>query len=198
VSLADTGRPSALGRLLGLILAAGATSSGALAAQAPAVEPGDRVRVTLEADGRIVGDLARFDEAELFLIDGRGGRSIRLDHIARIERRIGRNDYIGRGALIGGGIAFALGGSFGALVVTGLCEEASGCGEDIIPAILVVGGIAGAGGALVGAGIGALASHDIWEAARVPSPTGTAPPLRIGPVSTGGGGLGIGVSWIPG
>lgn len=194
-----TDRPAANLRSLGLLVLAATTSAGALRAQAPAVEPGDRVRVTLEADGRIVGDLGRIDASGIFLIDGRGGRAIGLDRIAGIERRIGRKNYIGRGALIGGGVAFAVGGTFGALVVNGVCDEAGGCGEDTIPAILVFGGIAGAGGALVGALIGAAASHDIWEAARVPPPAPDAgPALRLGLVPTGGGGVGVGVRWVPG
>lgn len=72
-----------------------------------------------------------------------------------------RERSVGKGALIGTAVgAAAVSGLFLALV-NGLCDSASGCGDDYPLAIAYGVGIGGSGGAVVGAGIGALVRH--WQ-----------------------------------
>lgn len=66
-----------------------------------------------------------------------------------------------QGAIIGGAIGGVLFGAFGALIVSGFCEQPDGCKGDYPTAILFGGAIGAAGGGLLGAGIGALIKR--WE-----------------------------------
>lgn len=63
---------------------------------------------------------------------------------------------IGRGALIGGATAGVILGVLGIFAVQAFCDSPRGCRNDYPTAFVFFGGVGAAGGALIGAGIGAL------------------------------------------
>lgn len=63
---------------------------------------------------------------------------------------------VGRGALIGGATAGVILGVLGIFAVQAFCDSPRGCRSDYPTAFLWFGGVGAAGGALIGAGIGAL------------------------------------------
>ena len=65
-----------------------------------------------------------------------------------------------RGVAPAGVGGFAL-GTFGVLLVNGLCESAKGCSSDAFGAAIWGGAIGAAGGGVLGAGIGFLVKR--WE-----------------------------------
>lgn len=154
-----------------LALASALIPPGHLAAQQlPAVQPGHRVRLTLQPDPRshratrIIGTLMRldadsiavYDEARLAVV------TAAWEAARRLEASRGRRSYAGRGALIG--LAAGAGGGIatGLLVCGGgNCSSSGGDWQS-----LVVGGL-GLGGGLAGAGIGtlvgAMLSGERWE-----------------------------------
>lgn len=122
-----------------------------------ALRPGRDVRVTAEEkyfEGRV--RTVRGDTVTLDL--GGGTREVRL---GAVERAYVRTRATAQGAIIGGIAGAALVGALGLLAVQALCEQPSGCSSDYPTAILIGGGIGFGGGAIVGAGLGAL-SHR-WQ-----------------------------------
>ena len=123
---------------------------------------GDKVRVTTEEE-RVVGSLVSLDDNQLTLTTEARDSSLVLPlaSLTKLEVSRGQKSMAGRGALIGLGAGAAVG------VGTALVACAGGdCNTDgDITGALALG--LGAGGALVGAGIGALIGSSIkvdrWE-----------------------------------
>lgn len=167
-----------LGGALALALAAAPTAAGRLAAQElPAIQPGMRVRLTLQPDPRadrltrVVGTLMRlgpdsvavYDQERLAVVTAALGAARRL------EASRGRPSRAGRGALIGL-VAGAAGGVAAGLIVCA-AEACSSSGGDFAG---IVVGVLGVGGGLAGAGVGALAGALIrperWETVPLDPP----------------------------
>lgn len=120
---------------------------------------GTRVRVTVRDDGterRMVGPLRTFDGEALTLSPegGAGPVSLSRGTITRIEVSRGSRGRAGRGALIGAVLGLAA-----------IAIAESTRGEDYEApdnyGLIVAGSIGG--GALVGAGIGAMVRSERWE-----------------------------------
>ena len=121
------------GRVLaGMLRLAGLACPPIRAQDTGPLRPGDRLRVYSGANyERTTGDLLSVDGSALLVLSR--GTTLEFDvrDVRRLERRTGRVNHMGRGALIGGGVGFALGGAFGVIPVNGLCDKANGCGGDI-------------------------------------------------------------------
>jgi hypothetical protein len=148
-----------------LVIGAIAMSSPGMA-QAKEVAPGARVRVTLidRAQPRIVGTLLALPLAGLEMQaepDSVARTIARLD-IARLEISGGMHSRGGRGAARGAAILGGLGMAFG-LFLTSVVPEVE---EDV-----ALVSVLGVGGALAGAGLGALMAQGQYERwSRVPVP----------------------------
>ena len=137
---------------------------------------GTRVRVTVREDGserRLVGPLRTFDSEALALTTEDGGERLSLPraNITRIEVSRGSRSHAGKGFLVGAVLGLA------AIAVV---EAAHGDNYEAPDnyGLIVAGSVAG--GALVGAGIGALMRSERWEA----QPWAVGPGRRAGtPVS---------------
>lgn len=145
----------------------------------PASSPlttGTRVRVTVREDGgerRLVGPLRTFDGEALTLTPegGTGRVTVPRTKITRIDVSRGSRSRAGRGALVGAVLGLAA-----------IAIAESTRGEDYEApdnyGLIVAGSIAG--GAVVGAGVGALLRSENWES----QPWAVGPPRRAaGPVS---------------
>jgi hypothetical protein len=75
---------------------------------------------------------------------------------ATINEVYTRYRQVGRGALIGGATGGVILGVLGIFAVQVFCESPGGCRNDYPTAFFWFGGVGAAGGALIGAGIGAL------------------------------------------
>ena len=115
---------------------------------------GERKVVRVTADGRRVqGRIATVDAAVLVLTNGEVTTRVNLGAIDSVWQR---KRSFGTGALIGGAIGAAAFTGFLHFIVKLACESSEGCASDHRRAWgygIVLGG---AGGALVGAGIGGL------------------------------------------
>jgi hypothetical protein len=132
--------------------------------------PGTRVRVTVrEAAGARthVGPLRTFDGDALTLnpVDGADHLSLARPSITRIEVSRGRHGNAGRGVLIGAVLGLAV-VALSESACEGECEPRDNYG------LLVAG--ATVGGAITGAGVGALMKSERWEAL----PWAVGPPRR--------------------
>jgi len=166
-----TPRAQLLGALWAFLLIAPVPSTGRCASAHEVLRPGARVRLTLlETPGhmtrqRIFGLLVSADQENVVVSvsPGEPGRVVALDELYSLEVIHGRRGRAGRGALIGLG-AGAAGGVAAALIgcADGDCD--TGESGDLTGAVVFV---LGAGGALFGAGVGALIGGrfhtDRWE-----------------------------------
>lgn len=113
---------------------------------------GDRIRVHSRSHGRVSGDLARVSPDSLVIVrqeEGRGELALPADAVTRVDITAGRRSRKGRGALIG----LLAGGAGGMAGMVTLCGD-SCVGGWILLALPV-------GGAVVGAGVGALIGSQI-------------------------------------
>jgi hypothetical protein len=104
------------------------------------------------------GTLARLGMQSVALQEGDDLREVALADIIQVDRR---RRSAGRGALIGGAIGAAAFTGFLHLIVSALCESTDGCQRDHNRAWgygIILGG---AGGGLLGAGVGSLIPR--WE-----------------------------------
>ena len=128
--------------------------------EAPLVAQGDRVRVTAPNE-RVVGTFAVLKPDTLVVNVESRRLAIPFASVTSLEVSRGQKSRTGRGALIGLGVGVVAGvGTALALCAEGDCN----IDGDITGAVALV---LGAGGALVGAGIGALIGSqtktDRWE-----------------------------------
>jgi hypothetical protein len=181
-----------------LLAAALAVLASDALAQTPAIEAemadalssGMRVRVHTTAGLRFTGRLLSTDESSLRLVDGRG-LAIKLgrDQIAAVE--VGMPRERGQGALRGavkGGLVMAVAGGIALAADHGAKREDGLCGtlETGINPCLTGSDVAAAtlGGALIGAGLGALFPGEKWHPLRTAS-------LRLALGRTTSGGVGL-------
>ena len=123
----------------------------------PTIKTGSRLRI--EADRALMTGRLDSLTADRLVLNGADGRSaIPIRTINTVWVRQGRG---GRGALIGGVIGAAAFTGFLHLIISGLCESTDGCSRDHVRAWGYGIAIGGAGGALIGAGVGALVQG--WE-----------------------------------
>jgi hypothetical protein len=136
-------------------------------AQGPAIQAGERLRVTMRPDTARPGSSARWDGRLVRLTDdqlvldpgsGRGELALERARVREVSRFAGRHNRAGKGALIG---AITM-GSLG-LIVDISCGGKEGCDAIGCPST----GMGTVGGALSGAAIGALiglfVKGDRWE-----------------------------------
>lgn len=158
-----------------LILAA----PGRAAAQAAPLTAGERVRITVSDSAAARLGARRWDSrllaasADSIALDttlASGPLVIPKGEILKVERYTGRKEKTGKGAVIGMGIGAGLGGL--GLAIGAATSSCSGwdlyCSEDAG----IWGALGFAGGALVGAGVGAIVGSfvqgDSWKAVRIP------------------------------
>lgn len=170
-------RPIISSLALGVVSLLAVTPLLPVAAQAPPIEPGTRVRVTISDRGiRHVGALRAVHSDTLVLDTLRLVRTA----ITRLEVSPGRRGHAALGAAIG---AVGL-GVVGAVVGYEICQAAD-CGDDADGAML--GGGAGVVlGGLIGLGVGALIKTDRWEETSLER-------LRVSFTRRSGGPLGLSV-----
>ena len=130
------------------------------------IDPGDRVRVTapsLDLD-KDVGTVAAL-VADTFVVeleDQADALDVPLSEVTRLEVHQGHKSRAGTGALIGAGAGAATGVTVALVDCAG--DECHLDGSDVTGAVVLV---LGAGGALAGAGLGALIGAaiktDRWE-----------------------------------
>jgi hypothetical protein len=124
----------------------------------PKVPPvGSTLRVETPA-GRTVGKLERYTPRSVVLLDKAERRELPLDQVMRVDRR---RRSTGTGALVGGAVGAAAFTGFLHFIISALCDSTEGCQNDHNRAWgygIVLGG---AGGALLGAGVGSLIPR--WE-----------------------------------
>jgi hypothetical protein len=141
-----------LSSVLASPLAGQAVADARVAAAARALRTESSIRIATTGR-RVEGRFLRAESDSLALRTAAGERHIAL---AAVDTLWERQRGTGRGALIGaavGGVALA---AFGVFIVSALCDSGDGCGSDY-PRVIGVGLVlGGAGGALVGSGVGAL------------------------------------------
>ena len=152
---------------------------GRAAAQAAPLAAGERVRITVSDSAAARLGARRWDSrlltasADSIALDttlASGPLVIPTGEILKLERYAGRKAKTGKGAAIGTGIGAALGGL--GLAIGAATSSCSGwdlyCSEDAG----IWGALGFAGGALVGAGVGAIVGSfvqgDSWKAVEVP------------------------------
>lgn len=124
----------------------------------PRIPPVGSVLRLETPSGRVTGTLLRFEPRSVVLEVQDAPRSVDLTDVLRAERR---RRSTGTGALVGGAVGAAAFTGFLHLIVSALCESVEGCASDHRRAWgygIVLGG---AGGALLGAGVGSLIPR--WE-----------------------------------
>ena len=118
----------------------------------PTIKPGSRLRI--EAGNALMTGKLDSLTADRLVLNGADGRSsIPIHTINTVWVRQGRG---AKGALMGGVIGAALTTAFFHLMVSGLCDSTDGCHRDHVRAWGYGIAIGGAGGALIGAGVGSL------------------------------------------
>lgn len=143
--------------LILLLLAASPAAGQVTADPLATLRPGAHLRVSLAGD-LVDGRFASVTPAALTIVTDSGQRAIPLRNITTVWER---KRHGARGALIGGVIGAAAFTGFIHLMVSALCESTEGCAADHRRAWgygIVLGG---AGGGLLGAGIGSLVTR--WE-----------------------------------
>ena len=147
-------------------------SQGSQSGTAPA--PGDRVRVTaiaveenrryVDRTQRYVGTLVALAGDSLVLATDGTTTTWRMPSVTRLDVYRGRKSAWLKGMIIGAGVAGAASFAFWAWFLEGL-SETDGTGDNG-ETWAIVGGLSlawAAGGALLGAGIGAQIRSDRWE-----------------------------------
>ena len=110
------------------------------------------------ATERTSGTLERLGMQSVGLQKGDGVPEIALAEILRVDRR---RRSAARGALIGGGIGGLALGGFLYWILGAVCESTDGCRDQQVNAGLIGVVLGGAGGGLLGAGVGSLIPR--WE-----------------------------------
>lgn len=139
------------------LLAAAPAAAQVTAEPLSALRSGAHLRVAL-AGGLVNGRFASLTPSTLTIATDSGARAIPLQNITTVWER---KRHGARGALIGGVIGAAAFTGFIHLMVSALCDSTEGCKDDHRRAWgygIVLGG---AGGGLLGAGIGSLFTR--WE-----------------------------------
>jgi hypothetical protein len=140
---------------------------------------GETVRVTPLEAGQVVGTATAFSRDSLELGVRRGGsRTFSLSEIRLLEHRVGVDSNVGKGVLWGAGLGLAAGVIFGAPLVNDIYSS-QGDPDDKVGAVLGLGAVGAAGGALIGAIFGAASSTTIWEVVPLEGISGSAG-LRAG------------------
>lgn len=143
--------------LILLLLAAPAATAQVTAEPLGTLRPGAHLRISMAGD-LVTGRFASVTPSTLTLATDSGQRAIPLANITTVWERKRQG---ARGALIGGVIGAAAFTGFIHLIVSALCESTEGCAADHRRAWGYGIAIGGAGGGLVGAGIGSLFTR--WE-----------------------------------
>lgn len=123
----------------------------------PTIATGSRLRIEA-GNALMTGKLDSLTLDRLVLNGADGRSSIPINTITTVWVRQGRG---AKGALIGGVIGAAVTTAFFHLIVSGLCDSTDGCHRDHVRAWGYGITLGGAGGALIGAGVGALVQG--WE-----------------------------------
>lgn len=140
-----------------LLLIAPSAAGQVTAAPLGALRPGAHLRVALAGD-LVKGRFASVTPFTLTIETDSGQRAIPLQNITTVWER---KRHGARGALIGGVVGAAAFTGFLHIIVSAFCESTTGCKDAHRRAWgygIVIGG---AGGGLVGAGIGSLITK--WE-----------------------------------
>ncbi|TFG47267.1 MAG: hypothetical protein E4H38_08500 [Gemmatimonadales bacterium] len=112
---------------------------------------GQQVRIEVARVGRVEGRLVIADDSALTLDRSAGPVQVRL---LDIERLWVRGHSAGKGATIGAVVGVLAGVAGGLLLSTVACEPVDGGDCTAAEVAVVTGVLGGAGGAIVGAGIG--------------------------------------------
>lgn len=150
---AENGTPRTMG--LTFVRRAGCAALAEVGVVTP--PSGNTIRIHTATE-RTSGTLARLGMQSVALRQGDGVREIALAEITQVDRR---RRSAGHGALIGGAIGAAAFTGFLHLLISAFCESTEGCRRDHNRAWgygIVLGG---AGGGLLGAGVGSLIPR--WE-----------------------------------
>lgn len=150
---AENGAPRTMG--LTFVRRAGCAALAEVGVTTP--KSGSTLRVHTATD-RTSGTLERLGMQSVALRQGDGLREVALAEITQVDRR---RRSASRGALIGGAIGAAAFTGFLHLLISAFCESSEGCDRDHNRAWgygIVLGG---AGGGLLGAGVGSLIPR--WE-----------------------------------
>ncbi len=115
--------------------------------------PHTRVRV-VSGNKVIEGMFAEYTD-EKVIVSMDSGNQIPIPFNA-IDGMWKRSNSAGTGAVIGASVGGLALGSFGVLLVNGLCESSKGCSGDAVAAAIWGGAIGAAGGGVLRAGIGFL------------------------------------------
>lgn len=145
---------SGFGLAVLLLAAAGSRAEGQDTARVTAVRaltPGQRIRVDLRRAGRDQGRFVAANDTAVTLT--RDGVSAALP-LADLERLWVRGRATARGALIGGGAGALVGIVYGLLISQVACEPVDGGDCTAAEVALLTGALGGAGGAVIGAGVG--------------------------------------------
>jgi hypothetical protein len=139
-------------RALAATVASAQSPQQHLVQAAAGVYRGSTIRITV-GDQRLIGRFDGLREDTLMLIRANSvmGVPLRGSDTLWVRHRATK-----RGALIGGALGAVTLTGFGILLLNGLCDTADGCKDDY-PGVITFGVlIGGGGGALLGAGLGAL------------------------------------------
>ncbi len=144
---------------------------------------GDRLRVTLEKGGMMIGTIASRDVNGFKLkLSGSDNqtRSVLYNNVQKLERSLGKRTYKKRGVLIGAGIG-AIAGVIIGKATADVCSETTTVSSDVIT--IDIGGCEGFGAlagflgatlygtvfGLTGLVIGSVVKGEGWETLRNPS-----------------------------
>lgn len=131
--------------------------------QMPLPQPGERIR--LMACTPVCEDLEGTCEAlsgdtlRVRIEERATPTAISLASVLKLEVHRGQKSNVGTGAIMG----FVLGAAAGAIAGVVFCSNEHCSGVTPGQAALYAGAVAGAGGAVLGAGLGALTKRDRWE-----------------------------------
>ena len=154
--------PSSLAVVLALVLVCEVLASLPLSAQSI----GERIRVTIPGV-TLVGEVTTVNDLGFQMLEGEILQSFSYREIARLERSTGRQSQWRTGLLYGGGAGVGAGLLYGVLV-SGACDTLTlggatqECAEVGAEVALLAALTWGAGGGLLGAGVGALIRRELW------------------------------------
>lgn len=131
---------------------------------------GDRMRITTQHGGEIIGQIKSLDNASLTILTGHGyprEQSIAYADMVQLQRSLGVRSHYKKGAAIGSGIG-GLVGIIG-VITDGKCT-ASGLHFGECSRVLAAAGILilSVGGALLGLIVGAAIIIERWESLDIP------------------------------